>query len=291
MSPGLSSRPPAPIRLLRVISRLNVGGPARQVFWTARGLKAYGYETTVVAGRLPSNEDSLEDLFEREGISVLRFPEMEREISPLRDLAAAWRFKRVVRRARPQIIHVHLSKAAFLVRAARLLSPATAYPPVVYTHHGNRFRGYFSAPKTGLVRWTEKALAPWTERFLVLSPQQRREILEEAGVGKGSQYRVVPLGVDLGFTSRLSAHRGALRSALEIGPGRPLVGIIGRVAPIKAHELFVDVAAAVRAGWRDGDPPVLRGRGLGGGSGDEGALGTRRRGRTRGRFPVPRDGS
>ena len=253
----LTPEPEPPLRLLRVISRLNVGGPARQVFWVSGGLRSRGYETTVVAGTVPANEESLEPIFEKAGIPVRRFPQMEREISILSDLAAAWRMRRLVRELAPDLIHVHLSKAAFLVRLARVLSPFTAYPPIVYTHHGNRFRGYFRGAKAKAVLWTEKLLAPFTSRFLVLSPQQRDEIAVELGVGRPSQYRVVPLGLDLSFAGRLSDHRGELRRELAIAPGRPLVGIVGRIAPIKAHEMFVDAAAAVRAGMADGEGPVF----------------------------------
>ena len=238
-----------PVRLLRVISRLNVGGPARHVLWLARGLRDFGYETTVVAGRVPSNEDSLEEEFEQSGIPILRFQQMEREISLLRDLTASWGMRRLIRRARPDLVHVHLSKAAFLVRAARFLSRAKGFPPVVYTHHGNRFRGYFPPAKQALVRATEKALARWTEVFIVLSPQQRDEIALDVGIGLPSQYRVVPLALDLSFADRLEAHRGELRGELGIPPERPIVGIVGRVAPIKNHELFVDAAATVASGW------------------------------------------
>jgi glycosyltransferase involved in cell wall biosynthesis len=246
-----------PARILRVISRLNVGGPARQVFWVSEGLRRFGYETTVVAGRVPDNEDSLEPVFDAAGIPVRRFPEMEREISVLSDVAAAWRMRRLVREVAPDLIHVHLSKAAFLVRMARLFSPFARHPPVVYTHHGNRFRGYFRGAKAKAVLWTEKALAPFTSRFLVLSPQQRDEIARDLRIGRPARYRVVPLGIDLAFTRRLAGNRGALRRELGIAPARPLVGIVGRVAPIKAHEMFVDAAAAVREGVPPGEGPAF----------------------------------
>ncbi|MEP6802662.1 MAG: glycosyltransferase [Acidobacteriota bacterium] len=241
--------------MLRVISRLNVGGPARQVLWLSRGLESRGYRTTVVSGRIPDNEDSLEGLFEREGVSIVRFPEMEREISPGRDLGAIWKMRALIQDLKPEIIHVHLSKAAFLVRAARALLPDG--PPVVYTHHGNRLRGYFSGPKTRMVRWTEKALAPWTDRILVLSPQQKEEISAEMGIGRPAQYRIVPLGVDLSFTSRIAENRGRLRQELGLTPGRLLVGIVGRVAPIKAHGVFVDAAARVLSAWKGANRPFF----------------------------------
>ena len=81
----------------------------------------------------------------------------------------------------------------------------------------------------------------------MLSPQQRDEIAARLRIGRPYQYRVVPLALDLSFTSRLGAHRGELRRELGVADGRPLVGIVGRVAPIKAHEMFVDAAASIRA--------------------------------------------
>jgi glycosyltransferase involved in cell wall biosynthesis len=254
----------SPIRILRIISRLNVGGPARQVFWLSGGLRPLGYDTTIVTGRIPPNEDSLEPLFDRAGIPVIRFPQMEREIAPIRDLAAAWKLRGIIREQRPDLIHVHLSKAAFLARVARILSPGSRFPPVVYTHHGNRFRGYFSPLKQTFVRMTERALAPWTERFLVLSPQQRDEIAADLSIGRPAQYRVVPLAIDLSFQDRLAVHRGQLRHELGLPADRPLVGIVGRIAPIKNHAMFVDAAALVCRDWVGPHRPffVIVGSGL-----------------------------
>lgn len=210
-----------------------------------------------MTGAVPANEDDLEAPFDAAGVPVVRFPAMEREISPLADLAAAWRMRRLIREARPDLIHVHLSKAAFLVRVARILSPFSAHPPVVYTHHGNRLRGYFSPVKAGVVRWTERLLARFTDRFLVLSPQQRDEISGELRIGDPRRYRVVPLAVDLSFLERLDEHRGALRAELGLEPGRPLIGIVGRVAPVKEHAMFIDAAAEVLRGWEGEGRPFF----------------------------------
>src|SRR5947208_8454506 len=94
---------PAPVRILRVIARLNMGGPALHVAYLTDGLKKRGYETTLVAGSLARGEDSMAFVADARGVSVIRIDELGREISPLRDLVATFRLARLIRRARPHI--------------------------------------------------------------------------------------------------------------------------------------------------------------------------------------------
>ena len=116
-----ASRPPAgehAVRVMRVIARLNMGGPALHVSYLAAGLEERGYATTLVSGTLARGESSMAFVADRLGVRVVPLPELGREISPLRDVVAAWKLARLVREERPHILHTHTAKAGAVGRAA-----------------------------------------------------------------------------------------------------------------------------------------------------------------------------
>src|SRR5438445_10316051 len=139
---------PAPVRILRVIARLNMGGPALHVAYLTDGLKKRGYETTLVAGTLARGEDSMAFVADELGVHVEPLPELSREISPLKDVRAAFRLARLIRRERPQILHTHTAKAGAVGRLAALLAGDARPPIVVHTFHGHVLRGYFDPLRT-----------------------------------------------------------------------------------------------------------------------------------------------
>src|SRR5213078_4599082 len=136
------------VRVLRVIARLNMGGPALHVAYLTEGLAKRGYETTLVAGTLARGEDSMQFVAERHGVEVVRVDELHREISPLRDVVAAFRLATLLAgRARPRI--------------------------VVHTFHGHVLRGYFGPVRTGFFRLLERVLARVSTRLIAVSPEVR----------------------------------------------------------------------------------------------------------------------
>src|SRR6266436_5519582 len=114
-----------PIRVLRVIARLNVGGPALHVSYLSRELDKIGYETTLVAGSIGGAEGSMEYIAEELGVTPVDLPALQREISPFQDLVAARQLLKLIHRLRPDILHTHTAKAGAVGRlAARLAGPA-----------------------------------------------------------------------------------------------------------------------------------------------------------------------
>lgn len=239
------------MKIVRVIARLNVGGPAKHVVWLTKGLQTAGYKIVLVAGTVPPGEDDMSYFADEMGVTPVLIPEMSREISA-RDASAVWKLFKLFRRERPDIIHTHTAKAGTVGRLAgflyRWLTPATliARPRpchFVHTYHGHIFHGYYGPRKTRLFLLIEKILARLvTDRIVVLSEQQRREINEEFGVGRAEQFAVIPLGLDTGsFTSPGNDQK--VRKELGVTADDLLVGIVGRLTEIKNHELFLRAAA------------------------------------------------
>jgi glycosyltransferase involved in cell wall biosynthesis len=247
--------PPRAVRVLRLIARLNVGGPARHVVWLNQALEADGFETLLVTGTVPAGEDDMSDFAATHGVRPVVIPSMSRELSP-RDLTTIWRLWRLMVRFRPDIVHTHTAKAGAVGRIAgllyRFITPATLIGRprrghFVHTYHGHVFHSYYGAWKTRFFLAIERMLARLnTDRIVVLSEQQLGEIRDRFGVGRPDQFVVVPLGIDLDEL-RIDPRAGeALRDQLGIGGGETVVGIVGRLTSIKNHDLFLRVAARAR---------------------------------------------
>jgi glycosyltransferase involved in cell wall biosynthesis len=239
-------------KIVRVIARLNVGGPAKHVVWLTEGLTAPQFDSLLIAGTVPPGEADMSYFAAESGVAPLFLPQMSREISP-KDAVTVWKLYRLFCREQPDIIHTHTAKAGTVGRLAgllyRWLTPRTLLGSprpcrFVHTYHGHIFHSYYGPVKTRLFLTIEKLLARLvTDRIVVISEQQRREINEEFAVGRASQFAVVPLGLDLGVYAEWHERRETFRKELHASDNEILVGIVGRLTEIKNHELFLQAAA------------------------------------------------
>ena len=236
-SPGRTGRPAPSQRVLRVITRLNVGGPATHVSLVDRGLATLGWETLLVHGVVESNEAEVD--VDALDIPTRRLPTLHRAIDPAADVRSLVAVARVIRAYRPHVIHTHLSKAGLIGRAAAL---ATSRAVRIHTFHGNVFGGYFSHRTSQAILMLERGLGRSTHRIVALSARQRAELLE-LGIGRAERIRVVPLGLDLGRFA--SPDRAAARARLGIPSDALLVLAMGRLVPIKRLERLIDAVALV----------------------------------------------
>ncbi len=227
-------------KVVRIITRLNVGGPAIHTLLLTDRLRPR-YATLLVSGREAATEGNMLDLADKLGVRVTRVPEMGREVSPLSDLLALFTLVRIIRRERPDIVHTHTAKAGFIGRVAARLC---GVPVIVHTFHGNVFHGYFRPAVARFFLLLERLLARITDQIVTVAEQQRQE-LASLGVAPTSRISVIPLGLDLtGFATDV-ADPGAMRRKWGLPPDIPLVGIIARLVPVKGHDLFLDTAALI----------------------------------------------
>lgn len=251
------------IKVIRIIARLNVGGPAKHVVWLTSGLQQFGFETLLVAGVVPKGEEDMGYFATEIGVEPLYIPEMSREIS-LKDGVTIWKLFRLFQRERPNIVHTHTAKAGTVGRVAGFLYRWTT-PAVllgrprdcrfVHTYHGHIFHSYYGALKTRLFIIVEKLLARLvTDRLLVVSNQQQNEICNHFRIGRDSQFRVVPLGLDLKVFDNGHSRRQLFRRELGVSDDEVLVGIVGRLTEIKNHELFLRSVARFKQTAGAGPP-------------------------------------
>jgi len=234
-------------RILRVIARMNVGGPAIHATLLLNGLDPTRYQSMLATGRPEPGEGNYLDLYGIDLGSVVEIPELGREPHLWRDWVAYRRLVRLIREFQPHIVHTHTAKAGLL---GRLAAWRCGVPVIVHTFHGHVFKGYFSRSKEAVFVFLERLLARATTRLVAVNATVRDEVLHR-GVGRPSQFEVVALGFDLARFTASSARRGELRAELGLGADTPFVGIIARLAPIKAHDVFVAMAAIVLRSFPD----------------------------------------
>lgn len=224
---------PEPVRVLRVIARLNMGGPALHVSYLAAGLRDRGYETTLVAGEVGAGEESMAYVADELGVPVTTLPHLHRDISPIRDLLATVRLARIIREQRPHILHTHTAKAGAIGRLAALLAGRARPPIVVHTFHGHVLRGYFGRLRGLVFRVLERLLAKVADALIAVSPEVRDDLVA-LGVAPESKFAVIRLGIKL--DERVAGDEGArawMRRALGIADGRFTIGWVGRMTAVK----------------------------------------------------------
>jgi len=230
-----------PVRILRVITRLNIGGPAVHVLHLHEHTAGGRYESRMVAGIEESSEGSYLALHRgmQDGIMVL--PSLGREIRPWRDAKALAGVVRQIRRFRPDIVETHTAKAGVIGRVAAAICRV---PVIIHVYHGHVLHGYFSPAPTRFFVEVERRLARHSSCLLAVSDQVRSDLLA-LGVGTKNRFEVMPLGLDLERFRSVDTRRGELRAELGLG-AVPLIGIVARLAPVKAHNVFLRAAAALR---------------------------------------------
>jgi glycosyltransferase involved in cell wall biosynthesis len=243
------SSTPARPRVVRIIDRLNIGGPAKHVVWLDVGLRARGFDPLLVAGTVAPGEGDMGYFAAEQGVEPFVIPEMSRELG-WRDVAVIVKLVRLYRRVQPAIIHTHKSKAGAVGRIAawiyRWATPSALWLRprpcrVVHTFHGHTFHSYFSRARSRVFLALERMLARFaTDAIVVLGEQQRQEINDRFRVGRPGQFRVVPLGIDL---AEFNTSNGAARERFGIPRESLVVGIIGRLCAVKNHELFLRAVA------------------------------------------------
>lgn len=228
-------------RVLRIIARMNVGGPALHAALLADGLNGDRYDTCLLTGATDETEGDYLALTGRRPPNLIQIPSLGRAVAPRHDVSAYRHIARIIRSFRPHIVHTHTAKAGLLGRMAAYMNGVRI---IVHTYHGHVLRGYFSKPKEALFVQAERTLARATTRLIAVSDHGRDELLA-MGIGRPDRFDVIRLGFDLSGFLEVDRRKGEMRRALGLSPTTPTVGIVARLVPIKAHEVFLDMAADI----------------------------------------------
>lgn len=224
-------------KILRIINRFNLGGITYNVSYLSKYLPA-NYETLLVGGPQEASEESSLFIPQSLGLKPYIINELRRSINPLQDYKAYKKIKQIINEFKPDIVHTHASKAGAI---GRLAAMHCNVPVIVHTFHGHVFQGYFSPIKTSVFKFIEKYLSKKSSAIIAISQIQKSELTKIHKVCNENQTTVIPLGFDLNrFTENQLEKRLAFRNSYFIAENELAIGIIGRLAPIKNHFLFID---------------------------------------------------
>jgi glycosyltransferase involved in cell wall biosynthesis len=230
-----------PIRILRVIARLNIGGPAIQAISLSDLFSRGRFRTRLVCGQVGTHEGDMSYLATSRQVDPVALPTLGRELSFFDDLRSFSELRKIISEFTPHIIHTHTAKAGFLGRLAGIRANARGiFGPkikLVHTFHGHVFHSYFSSLKTSAFIQIERFLARFTDRIIAISPSQKRDICEIYKIARSERVQVVPLGFDLSSFERLGP---------PTAQGVFSVGIIGRLTPVKNHRMLLATAKLLK---------------------------------------------
>lgn len=231
-------------RILRIINRFNIGGPTYNATFLTRFMPD-DFETLLVGGLPEPDETDSLHIPRSYGVEPILIPEMKRLPDPASDRAAYKRLKEIIREFRPDIVHTHAAKAGALGRKA---AKACGVPVIVHTYHGHVFHSYFSPWKTQLYKFIERRLARHSDGIIAISPLQKAELALEHRICPPEKITVIPLGFDLQkFQENLPEKRRLTRENYALTDDDTAVAIVGRLAPVKNHGLFLDAVEKVLA--------------------------------------------
>lgn len=223
------------IKVIRVIARLNVGGPAIHVVLLNAGLDPKRYESILVSGVEAENEGNMLHLAGEKNVTPIIIPNLGRELSPFNDLKTLWQLYRLFRHEKPDIVHTHTAKAGFVGRIAAVLARV---PIIVHTFHGHVLYGYFGFFKTHFFRWAERVLALCSTQIIAVSEQCRHDLLEYK-IGGEEKIITIPLGLELRkFADQSAEVREPIRNEYGVPHDAFVVGMFARMVPIKRHEVL-----------------------------------------------------
>jgi len=231
-------------RVLHVITRMNIGGPARSLLALMPELRALGFDTLIAFGT-PEPEEG--EIVPGPDEPAFRIAALRRPIDPAADQRAITDLTRLANRYRPDIVHTHLAKGGALGRSVARRVKAGG---VVHTFHGHVLEGYFASPANSAFVMAERRLAKRTDALVTVSNATRDDLLG-LGIGRPEQWHVLPYALDLAPLLELDLTTDEAREGLGLPAGAPIVGIVGRLVPIKNHMLFLEMAERVSASRPD----------------------------------------
>lgn len=229
-------------RVLRILNRLIIGGPALNATYLTRYM-APEFETMLVIGGKDDHEQDATHLTQRLGIEPVVVPEMKRAIRFKEDRRAYDKIKALIESYKPDIVHTHAAKSGAIGRLAAINCNV---PVIVHTFHGHVFHSYFNKWKTSAFIQIERYLAKKTSGIIAISELQKKELADTYKICPENKINIIPLGLDLNrFSENQDEKRNKFRSKYKIAPDELAIGIIGRIVPVKNHSLFVAAAKQV----------------------------------------------
>ncbi|MCK4462866.1 MAG: glycosyltransferase family 4 protein [Candidatus Omnitrophica bacterium] len=231
------------IRILRIVGRLNIGGPAIQAITLTTRLNNAFFESKLIVGSVSEGEGDMSFLAKEFGVEPIFVPEISREINFIKDIIATWKAFNTIRDFKPHILHTHTAKAGFVGRVGAIFARV---PIRVHTFHGHVLSEYFGCFRSFLFVCIEIMLACFTDRIIAISAKQKSDLTSRFKITSKEKCTVVPLGINIGKYLKLDNGNNVLaKKELGYREEELIIAIIGRLTKIKNHKLFLDMAKSL----------------------------------------------
>jgi len=231
------------LKIIRIQSRICIGGPSVHSEILSKYLDPERFETILIGGALEGGEKERVEELRRQSIQITTIAEMGREISLWSDIKALLKLYQIIYREKPDIVHTHTAKAGAIGRIAAWLA---GVPIIIHTFHGHVFHDYFGKVKTWLFIQFERWLAKITTCIIVISRSQKYDIVTKFRISNKKKVITIPLGLELERFLLIDKDTFHLKNELGISRNEFLIGIVGRIVPIKNHELLLKVIKLLR---------------------------------------------
>jgi glycosyltransferase involved in cell wall biosynthesis len=224
-------------KVLRIINRFNLGGPTYNAAYLTRYMSPE-FHTLLIGGMKQESEENSEYIARDLGLVPITIPEMRRSLNPIQDAIALRKIIEVIEDFKPDIVHTHAAKAGALGRRAAYRMKV---PVIIHTFHGHVFDAYFSGFKSQIYQHIERVLAKKSSKIIALSEIQKQDLVHKYKICPEDKVQVIPLGFDLNrFRENIEEKRKQFRQDYLMDDDEIAIGIIGRIVPIKNHNLFLE---------------------------------------------------
>lgn len=235
------------IKIMRIITRLNIGGPSIHAILLTKGLNNERFESLLTIGTNEKKEGYMDYLAKERDVHMNTIPELQRDINLRNDIIAFYKILKLVRKYKPHIIHTHMAKAGIMGRVAGLI---TGVPVRIHTFHGHIFHSYFGWLWTKIFILIEKIMAKFTDRIIVVSKCIKNELCERFRISDANRTTVIDLGLDLDLYLDIDRLRGRFRNSFGVSSDIVLVGCVGRLTPIKNHKLLFEAIYVLKRKYK-----------------------------------------
>jgi glycosyltransferase involved in cell wall biosynthesis len=231
-------------RLLIILNRLSVGGPATNILSAAAAL-SNSYTILLIAGEPLKDEQSAEYLLaEYKGFRVQMIPSLRRSVIPAMDIRSYYHIKKIIREFQPHIVHTHGTKPGVV---GRLVARHLKVPVIVHTFHGHVFHSYFNSFISGVIVRIERWLSSITTAIVAINQKLQTELVQEYQIANSEKVKLIRLGIETSkFSDEDGNKRKKFRNEFQLQDDEVAIGIVGRLVPVKQHDLFIEIAEQAR---------------------------------------------
>jgi glycosyltransferase involved in cell wall biosynthesis len=243
-----------PIRVARIITRLNVGGPAYQAILLNHRLPSLGYDSMLIYGSVSNGEETFDRLLNKYPGNTVFLPSLRRNIGPA-DTIALIQLIKILKKFKPDLVHTHTAKAGMLGRVAGKLVGTKA---MVHTYHGHVLEGYFNPLMEKMILHSEQTLARGTDKLITVSDRLKTDLSQRFRIAPAEKFQTIELGLPLERFLHLP-ERGTFRKLCNIDENAIVLGTLGRLVPIKNHHRMLNVFAGLISNFPDHNIHLLIG--------------------------------